>query len=49
MNQNLWKELLKQIERFDNIELHKVRGHSDNEGNNRADELVNMKMDEHTK
>ena len=49
VNQNLWKELLKQIERFDNIELHKVKGHSTNEGNNRADELVNMKMDEHTK
>ena len=48
-NQDLWKELLKQIERFDSLELRKVKGHSTNEGNNRADELVNMKMDEHTK
>ena len=47
-NQDLWKELLKQIERFDSLELRKVKGHSINEGNNRADELVNMKMDEHT-
>lgn len=48
-NQDLWKELLKQIERFDSLEICKVKGHSTNEGNNRADELVNLKMDEHTK
>lgn len=48
-NQDLWKELLKQIERFESIELHKVRGHSDNKGNNRADELVNLEMDKHEK
>ena len=48
-NQDLWKELLKQIERFDSLELRKVKAHHNNEGNNRADELVNMKMDEHTK
>lgn len=48
-NQDLWKQLLKEVERFDHITFNKVKGHSTNEGNNRADELVNMKMDEHTK
>lgn len=48
-NQDLWKQLLKEVERFDHITFNKVKGHSSNKGNNRADELVNLKMDEHTK
>ena len=31
---------------FSDISFHKVKGHSDDEGNNRADELANIAMDE---
>lgn len=38
-NQDLWKALLKEIERH-KVSFHKVKGHSDNELNNRCDELA---------
>lgn len=45
-NRKLWIELIKLVEKFQAITFIKVKGHSDNEGNNRADELCNKKMDE---
>ncbi|ONI43483.1 ribonuclease HI [Candidatus Epulonipiscioides gigas] len=44
-NQELWQELYKLKCEFKNIEFIKVKGHSTNAGNNRADELCNMEMD----
>lgn len=38
-NQDLWKELLKLME-VHHVEYFKVKGHSDNEFNNRCDELA---------
>ena len=38
-NQDLWKELLIQFERHD-VMFHKVKGHADNEFNNRCDKLA---------
>lgn len=46
MNLDLWKQLDKLILMQDDIQLLKVKGHSTNEGNNRADELANKAMDE---
>src|SRR5699024_11175322 len=43
-NQELIKEIVELIEKLD-VELIKVKGHSDNEVNNLADELVNLAMD----
>lgn len=45
-NVELWKELDKLIERQETINIHKVLGHSNVEGNERVDLLVNMAMDE---
>lgn len=45
-NVELWKELDELNQKFDSITWNKVKGHSDNAGNNRADELVNLAMDE---
>ncbi|MFJ8247397.1 ribonuclease HI [Peribacillus asahii] len=45
-NQDLWKRLLALSLCFDDIKFIKVKGHADNEGNIRADELVNQAMDE---
>ncbi len=45
-NKDLWLALLEEKNKFSDIEFHKVKGHSDNEGNNRADELANIAMDE---
>lgn len=39
LNQDLWKRLLIQVERH-NISWHKVKGHADNEYNNRCDALA---------
>jgi len=39
LNEELWKRLLVQTQRH-NVTFHKVRGHSDNELNNRCDELA---------
>ena len=45
-NLDLWKELLWLVDRHDDITFEHCYGHSDNEGNNRADYLVNVAMDE---
>lgn len=45
-NKELWLELDEIRQQFAHIEFHKVKGHSDNEGNNKADELANRGMDE---
>ncbi len=38
-NQDLWKELIVLLERHD-VKFHKVKGHADNEFNNRCDKLA---------
>lgn len=45
-NKELWLELWAEKEKFSDISFHKVKGHSDNAGNNIADELANLGMDE---
>lgn len=45
-NLELWKRLDKLVSKQMDIQFIKVKGHSDNEGNNRADELANKGMDE---
>lgn len=45
-NKDLWKRLLALSLSHDDIKFIKVKGHADNEGNNRADELANLAMDE---
>lgn len=45
-NQDLWKQLVALSLGFENIQFIKVKGHADNEGNNRADALANLAMDE---
>lgn len=47
-NQNLWKKLLSLSSTHDNVKFIKVKGHADNEGNIRADELANLAMDNET-
>lgn len=44
-NKELWIELLNLKNQFKDIKFIQCRGHADNEGNNRADELVNKAMD----
>lgn len=43
-NVELWKRLLVQVERHE-IEWHKVKGHADNELNNRCDALARGEID----
>lgn len=38
-NQDLWKELLR-LKSVHNVTFHKVKGHADNQYNNRCDELA---------
>ena len=45
LNKELWLDLLDEKKKFKEIYFHKVRGHTNNAGNNRADELVNLAMD----
>lgn len=45
-NQDLWKELLWLVERHNDISFEHCMGHADNAGNNLADYLVNVAMDE---
>ncbi|MEX3625123.1 ribonuclease HI [Viridibacillus arvi] len=45
-NQDLWKKLLALSNSHEDIKFIKVKGHADNEGNIRADALVNQAMDE---
>ncbi|TDT61175.1 ribonuclease HI [Fonticella tunisiensis] len=44
-NMELWKRLV-ELSKIHEIEFIKVKGHSDNELNNRCDELANEAMDE---
>jgi ribonuclease HI len=44
-NKELWVQLLELL-KLHKIEFVKVKGHSDNEWNNRCDELANIAMDE---
>lgn len=45
-NKELWQALYEEKKKFSSIEFIKVKGHSDNEGNNKADALANKAMDE---
>ena len=45
-NKEYWLKLI-ELSKKHNIEFIKVKGHSDNKENNRADEIVNILMDEH--
>ena len=45
-NQDFWRDLDTIISVFKDIKFIKVKGHVDNEYNNRADELANEAMDE---
>ena len=45
LNKALWMELDALKSQFPNIKFIKVKGHSDNPGNNRADALCNEMMD----
>ena len=47
-NKELWQRLYEEKQKFTNITFIKVKGHSDNVGNNRADALANKGMDEVT-
>ena len=44
-NMELWDELDYLISLFNEIDLVKVKGHANNEGNNEVDALVNKEMD----
>lgn len=44
-NKELWEKLITLLE-YHNVKFIKVKGHSDNEWNNRCDELANIAMDE---
>lgn len=45
-NKELWLQLWEEKRRFSDITFHKVKGHADNAGNNKADALANRAMDE---
>lgn len=45
-NLDYWKELYSELARFKEVRFIKVKGHSDNENNNRADALANEALDE---
>ena len=45
-NKELWQCLYEEKQKFTEITFIKVKGHSDNAGNNRADALANKGMDE---
>lgn len=45
-NKELWLELLEEKDKFADITFNKVKGHSTNAGNNKADELANLAMDQ---
>ncbi|SKA83742.1 ribonuclease HI [Caloramator quimbayensis] len=44
-NKELWQKLI-ELTKYHKVEFIKVEGHSDNELNNRCDELANKAMDE---
>lgn len=45
-NKELWMRLHSLYQSMDSVKFVKVKGHSDNEGNNKADALANKAMDE---
>ena len=45
-NKELWMQLDAIRQQFAYIEFHKVKGHADNVGNIKADELANLAMDD---
>jgi len=45
-NVELWKRLVELADKQSNFQFVWVKGHADNEGNNRADELANQAMNE---
>ncbi|WP_053984019.1 ribonuclease HI [Niameybacter massiliensis] len=45
-NKELWQQLYAEKQKFKDIKFVKVKGHSDNFGNNKADALANRAMDE---
>lgn len=45
-NKELWQELWALKSKFNDIKFIKVKGHSGNDGNEKADELANKAMDE---
>lgn len=45
-NKELWLELVELKDKFFSVEFVWVKGHADSDGNNRADALVNIAMDE---
>ena len=44
-NREIWENLYTLKNQFTDITFTKCQGHADNEGNNRADKLVNIAMD----
>ena len=46
-NKELWKELYSLKNKFENITFIKVKGHSGNDFNEKADTLCNLAMDEY--
>jgi ribonuclease HI len=46
-NKDLWIELDSLVSKFQNLQFQWTKGHSDNEYNNRVDELVNIAMDKY--
>lgn len=44
LNQDLWQDLLDLVEKH-NVKWNKVKGHSDNENNNRCDELARAEVE----
>lgn len=47
-NQDLWKQLLSEIERH-NVKFIKVKGHADNEYNNRCDKMAREQIEMYEK
>ncbi|MCT4386071.1 ribonuclease H family protein [Lacticaseibacillus paracasei] len=45
-NAALWQALLQQVDRFETINFHKVKGHATNRNNNRVDAALNQTMDQ---
>lgn len=46
-NKDYWRELYVELSKFGKVSFIKVKGHADNEYNNRADQLANEALDEH--
>ena len=46
-NKELWLQLIALRHMFDSVEFIHCKGHADNAGNNRADALANMAMDDY--